>query len=733
MSKVTWTGAVNYDWADAGNWSSGVPDASSDVVIGAVTSTTLPVASASIGTVTSITNSSSLYFQWAGTNTVTTFLDNTGSLNVDQIEGSGGTILNIGETLTNGGSLSIGNTLLLAPDAVTAAALDNTGSIDLIGSSTNQALLDVAGSAGFGIAGVLSGHVQLSGDSAIEFASGGITSLAAHASLVLNGKNAFIEDGSTGSNSALTGLASIGAGAILGLHRAAVSTTGSLANDGNIRLDTNGGNGGSSLTLAGALTNSGSLTIGNATLFGSDKVTATALHNTGSINLTGFRANQALLDVSGSAGFGTAEVLSGNVALTGDSAIEFTGGQIATIATGSGLTLSGKGAVIEDSTALGSSSALTGLSDVSGALNIGGGASMSVTGSLTNSGSLQLGSNQGGLSTLSVAGALTNTGSIDLNNGSGSDILTVGALSNSGSIFEGIDYTGAHQALLDVTTGVAGFGTPGILTGSVNLQFAAQIEFASGQISTIATAATVELFGTNSLIEDSTALGSNSALAGLSDIAGSLYLEGATVSTTGPLTISGTVGLDALYSQDGAATLSIGGALTVTNTGTLEMGGGRTDRGHSVTATSFVNSGKVDLNGDLTNALTVGNDHQQRLDFRRIRDRGTRRSGRRQGVLQPQRRQPSFRLERLGGADHQRDRHRRAHPRQGAVIRRYDQGFRDRRHDRRDELSLVWNDVQFRREFGGHRRHAQPDRWEPDRQYPDDGQVFELGFHPRPR
>src|SRR5262249_47578553 len=90
-----------------------------------------------------------------------------------------------------------------------------------------------------------------------------------------------------------------------------------------------------------------------------------------------------------------------------------------------------------------------------------------------------------------------------------------------------------------------------------------------------------------------------------SDIAGSLYLEGATVSTTGPLTISGTVGLDALYSQDGAATLSIGGALTVTNTGTLEMGGGRTDRGHSVTATSFVNSGKVDLNGDLTNALNV--------------------------------------------------------------------------------------------------------------------------------
>jgi hypothetical protein len=76
----------------------------------------------------------------------------------------------------------------LAPDEVTAAALDNTGSIALTGSSSNQALLDVSGSAGFGAAGVLSGHVRLAGDSAIEFKSGEITSLAAHASLVLNGK-----------------------------------------------------------------------------------------------------------------------------------------------------------------------------------------------------------------------------------------------------------------------------------------------------------------------------------------------------------------------------------------------------------------------------------------------------------------------------------------------------------------------------------------------------------------
>ena len=63
------------------------------------------------------------------------------------------------------------------------------------------------------------------------------------------------------------------------------------------------GDGGSSLTLAGALTNSGSapdtaLIIGNTTLSASDKVAAASLDNTGSIYLTGSSANQALLDVT---------------------------------------------------------------------------------------------------------------------------------------------------------------------------------------------------------------------------------------------------------------------------------------------------------------------------------------------------------------------------------------------------------------------------------------------------
>ena len=142
MSTSTWTGAVNNDWADADNWSpADIPGVNSDVVIAA--GAPVAVASASIGTVNSITDSSDLYFESAGTNTVTTFLDDTGHLKVDAKGGEGGTILNIGGTLTNSNHLVIGNATLSASDEVTAAALDNTGKIYLTGSSADQALLDV--------------------------------------------------------------------------------------------------------------------------------------------------------------------------------------------------------------------------------------------------------------------------------------------------------------------------------------------------------------------------------------------------------------------------------------------------------------------------------------------------------------------------------------------------------------------------------------------------------------
>ena len=82
-----------------------------------------------------------------------------------------------------------------AADQATVGGLANVGTIYVTGSYVDQALLDVTGGvAGFGTAGTVTGTVSLSGDSAVEFASGQITTVGLGASLHLNGNNAFIED-----------------------------------------------------------------------------------------------------------------------------------------------------------------------------------------------------------------------------------------------------------------------------------------------------------------------------------------------------------------------------------------------------------------------------------------------------------------------------------------------------------------------------------------------------------
>jgi fibronectin-binding autotransporter adhesin len=245
--------------------------------------------------------------------------------------------------------------------------------------------------------------------------------------LHLDGDDAFVEDsGAQGSNSALTGLALIGAGAaIILFNGSSVSTSRALVNNGIVATDN-----GSSMSVGGKLTNSGSLNIGDS---GSAKLTAETLSNSGNIQLVGSsETHQALLDVTtGLAGFGSAGTVTGSVAVLDHSAIEFLSGQITTIAASSELLLRANSAFVEDSTALGSNSALSGLADVSGSLYLqgdtNGGASVSTTVALTNTGFIDL---QVGGDTLSIGGALTNSGTLDV---SGSSVTAKGAVGGAGS------------------------------------------------------------------------------------------------------------------------------------------------------------------------------------------------------------------------------------------------------------------------------------------------------------
>ena len=166
--------------------------------------------------------------------------------------GAGGSTLTIGGTLTNNGTLDIGNTSLTKATTVTAAGLANTGTINLTGGTTAAATLDITGAA----PATLDGTYSLSGDALLEFGSGGMTAIGSGASLTLNGAKALVALSSAlTTDSALTGLAS-NAGTLVLENGPALTTTVGLNNTGHLDVDVNyGGSGGSSLTIGGTLTN----------------------------------------------------------------------------------------------------------------------------------------------------------------------------------------------------------------------------------------------------------------------------------------------------------------------------------------------------------------------------------------------------------------------------------------------------------------------------------------------
>jgi fibronectin-binding autotransporter adhesin len=526
------------------------------------------------------------------------------------IGGSGGSTLTINGTLTNnstdGNALDIGNSGIGAADTVTAKALSNTGVINIVGNTSVLSTLDITtGAAGFGTAAVETGSVYLQGDALLEFASGQITTV--NGQLYLNGPSAFVADvGSLTKNSALAGLATV-AGNFYLQNGAVVSTTGGLTitGGGRVLVDPGvyiGGNGGSTLTINGTLTNNSTdgnaLDIGNSGISAADTVTAKVLSNTGAINIVGAGSVQSTLDITtGAAGFGTVAVETGGVYLQGDALLEFASGQITTI--DGQLQLNGPSAFVADAGSLTKNSALAGLATVAGNFYLQNGAVVSTTGGLSITGGGRVLLDPGvyiggsGGSTLTINGTLTNN-STDGNalyigsSGIGTaDTVTAKALSNTGVIV--IQGSGSAQATLDITTGAAGFGTAAVQTGAVYLAGDALLEFASGS---------------GALVADAGSLTNNSALTGLATVAGDFYLQnGAVVSTTGGLSITGggRVLLDAgaYIGGGGGSTLTINGTLTNSSTdgNALYIGNGNIGAADTVTAKALSNTGVISIQG----------------------------------------------------------------------------------------------------------------------------------------
>jgi hypothetical protein len=235
MATIKWiTG--NGSWTTASKWNTGtVPGSSDDAVIDASGSYTVTLSvPITVNSIAISDSSATLAVNDSGqTETILGSLTNSSSLNIDTGGNSFGTKLSVGGDLSNSGTVNIGTgfardggstvtitgnlinsgTLNIHDDTatatvVTASALSNTGTINLVGDefgggTGNAELILTSGAA----PSTLSTTITLSGPSLLRFANGGISSIAAGGELIVSSAQAFVADnGATGSNSALTGL-----------------------------------------------------------------------------------------------------------------------------------------------------------------------------------------------------------------------------------------------------------------------------------------------------------------------------------------------------------------------------------------------------------------------------------------------------------------------------------------------------------------------------------------------
>jgi hypothetical protein len=390
---------------------------------------------------------------------------NTDFAEIDAGLGAGGSILTIGGTLTNSGTIEIGNTSLTKATTVTAAGLANTGTIDLTGGAATKATLDITTAA----PATLAGTYNLSGDALLEFASGGITAIGTGGDLSLNGTAALVAlSTALTTDSALTGLAS-NTGTFSLENGASLTTTVAFANSATTEVDYFGSNGGSSLTIGGALTNNSfdSIYIGNSGITAATKVTAASLTDNGSINISGGSGADtgtlALAGASSDAGsitVNTGGVLALGNTLTVSGSLILDGGTVS----GGALATSGSGVVETGFDQLGTLNNLTIASGSSFTAEFGSTLTVkgvTVNGSLTgSSATLDFAStgtdsltNVSGFTTIGLANGAANTLTLAAANFAGTaGVITVND-GNSGNTVSGSSLTSADAIIVHAGTG----------------------------------------------------------------------------------------------------------------------------------------------------------------------------------------------------------------------------------------------------------------------------------------
>jgi hypothetical protein len=168
--------------------------------------------------------------------------------------------------------------------------------------------------------------------------------------------------------------------------------------------------------------------------------------------------------------------------------------------------------------------------------------------------------------------------------------LTLTPATNPYTVASGVSITGA----LDVLS-AAGFGSAGVLTGSVTIG-QGSLEFAQGQINTIAEYAFFVFGGADALLCDAAHPDSDSAL-NLNTIAGAFYLENdADLNNSGTLLVTASGEFD-IFPGSFDQTTNIDG--TLTNDGLIQEEEGVTDYGGPVNilikTKGLINNGTISL------------------------------------------------------------------------------------------------------------------------------------------
>jgi len=531
---------------------------------------------------------------------------NTGTVGIDTFGPGGSSLGLVANGLINRGTVSIGNAALTGTSTLGAASLANTGTIDITGgaTATAAALLSVNSAA----AATWTGTYSLTGNAAVSFnsAAATITAIASGASLSLNGAQARIALAATpASNSDLTTLAS-NAGTLTLLNGAKLSTTKAFANSDTLDVDAsgyyygNGGSGGSSFTITGALTDNGTINIGNAAMTAAATLTAGALAVTNGyysqVNLTGgttAAAQAKLLTTSGAA----PATLTGNFSLTGNALLKYAGSSgIGVIASGASLSLDGVSAVVNNATA-GNNTALSGLTGDAGDFSMADGSVLATKVGFADTGSLEVDNSGSGGSSLTIGGslALGNFASLAIGNTS---IMSAAKLTASGFSVGGSSSTivlsgGVAQASL-VVNGAA----PSTLVGRFTLNNNALLQFTSVPIIAIGPSSSLSLNGPGARVAFSATPASNSALTKLASNSGTFQLSnGALLTTTvGFTNYNATLDIDNAYGNIGGSSFTIGGVLTDGGSSTITIGNSNIVEAAAVTATGFVNSSGATLN-----------------------------------------------------------------------------------------------------------------------------------------